>query len=265
MSANILIEKDDRGVAMIRMNRAQVHNAFNDALIRELTHAFKDVSDDDDVHMVMLRGEGKSFCAGADLDWMKTAASYSEAQNHADAQRLSEMLHHVNTCPKPVIALVQGAALGGGAGLVACADIVLAVRDARFGFSEVRLGLTPATISPYVLAKIGESAARRYFLTAERFGAEVAREIGLVHETVGSENDLNGAADRVVDQLLAGAPKAQSAAKDLIFTVKNRTIDTALRDETAARIAARRTSREAREGMAAFFEKRKPSWTKEGQ
>lgn len=260
MSDILLTEIDDRGVATVAMNRPAVHNAFNSDLVKALREAFERLGGQDGVRAVLLKGEGKSFSAGADLDWMKEAAGYSERQNHQDAQRLSEMLHTLNTCPKPTIAMIQGAALGGGAGLVACADIAIAVRDARFGFSEVRLGLTPATISPYVLAKIGESAARRFFLTAERFNAETAREIGLVHETVGSEGDLITAAERAVAELLNGAPGALAAAKDLIAAVKHRPADAELRDETARRIAARRASDEGKEGIAAFLEKRKADW-----
>jgi len=263
MTDILLTEIDDRGVATVTMNRPEVHNAFNDALISALAEAFARLGADERVRLIRLEGAGKSFCAGADLDWMKAAASYTEGENHADAQRLSDMLHTVNRCSKPTLALVQGAALGGGVGLVACADIAIAVRNAKFGFSEVRLGLIPATIAPYAVAKIGEAAARRYFLTGERFEADAAAGIGLVQQTVGSEADLGTAAERMVERLLAGAPGAQAAAKDLIASVKHRAIDACLRDDTAARIAARRTTDEAREGMAAFLDKRKPDWAAE--
>jgi len=259
----LLTEIDDRGVATVTMNRPDVHNAFNDALIGALDEAFETLGRDDRVRLIRLEGAGKSFCAGADLDWMKAAAGYSEDENRADAGRLSDMLHRVNDCPKPTLALVQGAALGGGVGLVACADIAIAVRNAKFGFTEVRLGLIPATIGPYAVAKIGEAAARRYFLTGERFDAEAAAKMGLVQYTVGSEADLGTAAERLLSDLLAAAPGAQAAAKELVRAVKNRSIDAELRDDTARRIAARRTTDEAREGMAAFFDKRKPRWAKE--
>lgn len=260
MSDSLSTSIDTRGVATVTMTRPQVHNAFNDALIEALTHNFTILGEDENVRIVILEGKGPSFSAGADLDWMKQAADYTEMQNHADARRLSQMLHQVNCCPKPVLALVQGAALGGGAGLVACADIAIALRNTKFGFSEVRLGLTPATISPYVLAKIGESAARRYFLTGERFDAATACDMGLVHETVGSDADLITARDRIIKHLLAGAPGAQGHVKDLISSVNARPIDAELREDTAARIAARRVSDEGREGLAAFFEKRNANW-----
>ena len=263
MTENLLIDIDDRGVATVTMNRPAVHNAFNDALIAALHDAADRLERDERVRVILLRGAGKSFSAGADLDWMKAAASYTEQENHADAQKLSEMLHRLNTCPRPVVALVQGAAMGGGAGLVACADIAIAVRGAVFAFSEVRLGLTPATISPYVLAKIGESAARRFFITGTKFDAEAAERIGLIHQTVGSEDDLEAAGAQMIDSLLKAAPGAQAAAKDLVHLIKGRAIDAALRDETAARIAARRTSDEGREGVAAFLEGRTPRWIKE--
>ncbi len=260
MTDSLSTSIDARGVATVTMMRPDVHNAFNDDLILSLSDTFDDLGKNDRVRVVVLQGSGNSFSAGADLDWMRKAAGYTEGQNHADARRLSLMLHRVNCCPKPVLALVQGAAIGGGAGLVACADIAIAVRNTKFGFSEVRLGLTPATISPYVLAKISESAARRYFLTGERFDATTACDMGLVHETVGSDADLAAAKDRIIAHLLAGAPQAQGHAKDLIFSVHARPIDAALREDTAARIAARRASEEGREGLAAFFEKRRPKW-----
>ncbi|GAB4575773.1 MAG: enoyl-CoA hydratase/isomerase family protein [Rhodothalassiaceae bacterium] len=260
MTGSLLIDIDARGVARLSLNRPEIHNAFNEGLIAELHDAFTTLGRDDRVRLILLTGEGQSFCAGADLDWMKRAATFSEDQNHRDAARLSAMLHALDSCPKPTVALVQGAALGGGSGLVACADIVIAVRDAKFGFTEVRLGLTPATISPYVIAKVGISAARRYFLTGERFTAEDAREIGLVHLTVGSAEDLEAAAERIVSQILSGAPGAQAAAKDLIRHVAKREITAELREETAGRIAARRASFEGREGLAAFFDRRAPVW-----
>ncbi len=263
MTDILLTEIDGRGVARVTMNRPEQRNAFNDALIAALAATFERLGADPAVRVVLLGGAGPTFSAGADLDWMKAAAGYSAEQNHADALKLSEMLHRLDRCPKPTLALVQGAALGGGAGLVACADIAIAVRNARFGFTEVRLGLIPATISPYVLARIGVSAARRYFLTGERFDAETARTMGLVHQTVGSDEDLEAAGAQLVDALLAGAPGAQAAAKELIADIAYRRPDLAIREETAARIAGRRASAEAREGMAAFFDKRKPRWVVE--
>lgn len=250
------------GVAELVLNRPEVHNAFNDALIARLAQAFAELDADDAVRAVLVRASGRNFCAGADLDWMRAAASYGEEENRLDAERLSDMLHRFNTMRKPTVVLVQGAAIGGGAGLVACADIAVAVRNARFGFSEVRLGLTPATISPYVIAKIGESAARRWFLTAERFDAVTAHEIGLVHELVGSQTDLLSAAERILGELLKAPPGALAATKELIARVKSRPIDPVLRAETAAIIAERRASEEAREGIAAFFERRLARWVR---
>ena len=249
------------GVATVWLNRPDVHNAFNERLIAALADAFTALGGDEAVRVVILRGRGANFCAGADLDWMRRAADFGPEENRRDAEALSEMLHALNSLPKPTIALVQGAAVGGGAGLVACADIAVAVRDARFAFTEVRLGLTPATISPYVIAKIGESAARRWFLTGERFDAVAAHGMGLVHELVGAAEDLETAARRITCSLLAAPPGALATTKALIATVKGRAIDEALRRETARIIAARRETAEAREGIAAFFDRRRPSWT----
>ncbi len=260
MSETLEIGLEDDGVATVRLNRPDVHNAFNEELIAALHRAFDELGRDEAVRVVILRGRGANFCAGADLDWMRRAADFGPEENRRDAEKLSEMLHALNSLPKPVVALVQGAAVGGGVGLVACADIVVAVRDARFAFTEVRLGLTPATISPYVIAKIGESAARRYFLTGERFDAVAAHAMGLVHELVGGIEDLDTAAARITEALLAAPPGALAATKALIAAVKGRPIDAALRSETARIIAERRESDEAREGIAAFFARRRPGW-----
>ncbi len=257
------VEISGDGVATVWLNRPDVHNAFNEGLIAALSQAFDALGRDEAVRVVILRGRGANFCAGADLDWMRRAADFGPDENRRDAEALSDMLHRVNSLPKPTVALVQGAAVGGGVGLVACADIVVAVRDARFAFTEVRLGLTPATISPYVIAKIGESAARRWFLTSERFDAVAAHEMGLVHELVGAAEDLDTAAQRITGMLLSAPPGALAATKALIATVKGRPIDAALRQETAQIIAARRDSAEAREGIAAFFDRRRPSWAPE--
>ncbi len=262
MSEILTIAIREDGVAELVLNRPRVHNAFNDELIARLSRAFAELDADTTVRAVLVRGAGRTFCAGADLDWMRAAADYDEEENRLDAERLSEMLHRFNAMGKPTVVLVQGAAIGGGVGLVACADIAIAVRNARFGFSEVRLGLTPATISPYVIAKIGESAARRFFLTGERFDAVAARAIGLVHDLVGSEADLLSAAERILNDILKAPPGALAATKELITRVKSRPIDAGLRAETAAIIAARRTSEEAREGIAAFFERRLARWVR---
>ena len=251
---------DDCGTATVTLMRADVHNAFNDDLIWELHNAFKQLGTNADVRAIVLTGAGKSFSAGADLNWMKAAASYTEDQNMRDALQLSEMLSALNTCPKPTIAIVNGAAIGGGVGLAACCDIAIAVEGAKFALSEVRLGLTPATISPYVVAAIGSRAARRYSLTAERFDAAEARRIGLVHETAPSLQDAFSLAHVFLKHLSAGAPGALADAKTLIADVAGKDISDDLRADTAARIAKRRAGAEGTEGLTAFLEKRKPDW-----
>lgn len=260
MESSLLTEIDARGITTVTLNRPEVHNAFNDGLIAALQNAFETLGQDPAVRAIVLKGTGKSFSAGADLNWMKTAAGYTEAENQADALRLSDMLETLNSCPKPTIACVHGAAMGGGIGLVACCDIVIATANAKFALSEVRLGLTPATISPYVIAKIGISQARRLFLTAERFDGGTAHQIGLVHHIVEDKEALPSLLDTVMDQLLAGAPGAHADAKALVADMANQPITEALRKETAARIAARRTSIEGQEGLSAFLGKHPPDW-----
>jgi methylglutaconyl-CoA hydratase len=252
-------EIDSRGVARITLTRAEVHNAFNEALIAELTAALDGVAQDPRVRVVVLAAQGPSFSAGADLNWMKAMAGYSRAENVEDARRLARLLRTLNALPKPTVALVQGPAYGGGVGLVACCDVVVAIEDARFCLSEVKLGLIPAVISPYVVATIGSSAARRYFLTAEAFSAWEAQRLGLVHEVV-DRSSLEVRGRQVIDALLQGGPAAQRAAKDLVFAVAGRAVDEKLVEETAGRIAELRASEEGREGIAAFLEKRKPNW-----
>jgi len=254
---------DERGIATVTLYRPDVHNAFNDDLIWELNNAFKTLGENPDVRAIVLTGAGKSFSAGADLNWMKEAASYTEKQNMRDALRLSEMLSTLNTCPKPTIAIINGATFGGGVGLVACCDIAIAVETAKFSLSEVKLGLTPATISPYVVAAIGQRASRRFFLTAERFDAAEAYRIGLVHETAPSLQEAFSLAHVFIKNLLAGAPIAQAEAKDLIASVSGQKITEELRNDTAKRIANRRASPEGKEGLSAFLEKRKASWSTE--
>lgn len=256
----IELEIDGRGVAALTLNRPDLHNAFNDVLIGELHDAVNGLSANKDAQAIILRGAGKSFSAGADLNWMKQAADYSLEENEADAMRLSDMLEALNAIPKPVVALIQGAAFGGGVGLAACADIAIAVRGAKFALTEVRLGLIPATIAPFVVAAIGQRQARRWFLTGERFGGETAREIGLIHEVVDDEAALQDRADEIIDALLAGGPDAVNAAKKLVFAVTGREVTRDLRQNTAERIAARRGSDEGREGISAFLEKREPKW-----
>lgn len=244
----------DQGIARVTLNRPEVHNALNAAMIADLKDAFGRLGSDPEARIVVLTGAGKNFSAGADLNWMREAAKQGFEANQHDAYKLARMLYTIDSCTKPVVALVNGAALGGGVGLVACCDIVVAQGDAQFGLTEVKIGLIPATISPYVTRKIGESQARRYMLTGERFDAEAARRIGLVHE-IGDD------ADTIVAGLLANGPDAMADTKALIRDVANATVDEALLAMTAERIAARRASDEGREGIAAFLEKRKPGWT----
>ena len=254
--------RDARGVARLTLDRPEVHNAFDEVLITELNEALWALGQDPAVRVVVLAAAGKSFSAGADLGWMQRMASYSYAENLRDAEDLASLMASLNTLSKPTLALVQGAAIGGGVGLVACCDIVVASETASFCLSEVKLGLIPAVISPYVVAKIGESAARRYFLTAERFSAERARALGLVHEVVPAE-ELESTGSKIIEALAAGGAQSQSAAKDLIRAVVGRPIDEALIEETAARIAQVRAGEEAREGIGAFLNKRKPRWTED--
>ena len=254
-----LKDLNDNGVARITLDRPEVHNAFNEELIAALSAEFAALSARDDVRVVVLASSGKSFSAGADLNWMKRMAGYGEAENLADAKALAEMLDRLNRMRQPTVALVQGAAFGGGVGLVACCDIALASEVARFSLSEVRLGLIPGTISPYVLAAIGSRAARRYFTSAERFSAAEALRLGLVHEVVPADQ-LEDRADRLLSDLLSAGPRAQVAAKQLVFEVDGRPLDQATLDLTARRIADIRATPEGREGVQAFLEKRKPAW-----
>ena len=256
----VLLKATEAGVATITLNRPQVHNAFNADVIELLSEILDDLAGADGVRVVMLDATGKSFSAGADLNWMKQAARFTAEENREDARALGEMLRRLNRLPKPTVALVQGSAFGGGVGLMAACDIVVAVSDAAFSLSEVKLGLIPATIAPYVVAAIGERQARRYFLTGERFDAEAARRIGLVHELVEDEPALIAAGERIVERLFTAAPGALAEAKELVEAVAGKPIDGHLIEDTARRIAERRAHDEAREGIAAFLEKRKPDW-----
>lgn len=257
----LLTSIDDHGVARIVIDRPDRHNAFDEALIAALTDNFTTLGNDPAVRAIILSGNGKSFCAGADIGWMRRAASWSEAENLADAMKLSAMLNAIDTCPKPVVARVHGVVAGGGVGLVACADMSVAIEGAQFRLSEVRLGLTPATISPFVIARIGAGQARRWFLTAEGFGAAEAQRIGLTHESASDDAAADAVIANWLTHLGAAAPGAVADAKALVRDVAGRPVSDALRHETAARIAARRASAEGREGIAAFFDKRKPAWT----
>lgn len=250
--------------ATLWLNRPQRHNAFDDVLIAELSAKLAELAADDAVRVVLLAGRGKSFSAGADLAWMKRMADYTPAENEVDAAAMAEMLHRLDCLPKPTIALVQGAAMGGGVGLVAACDIAIAAADAQFALSEVRLGLIPAAISPYVIAAIGPKAARRYFLTAERFDAEQARGLGLVGAVVPAA-ELAAEGTRLAEMLGQNGPAAMAEAKRLIADVAGRPVDAALRAETAGRIARQRAGAEGREGIAAFLERRKPVWPRKGK
>ncbi len=252
-------EIDQHGVARITLTRSEVHNAFNDVLIAELTAALEGLRDDGRARVLVLTAQGRSFSAGADLNWMKAMAGYSEVENREDALQLARLMQTLNDLPMPTLALVQGPAYGGGVGLIACCDIVVAAEEAKFCLSEVKLGLIPAVISPYVVAAIGEAAARRYFLTAEVFSAWEAQRLGLVHEVVG-HSGLEQKGRQLIDALLMGGPKAQAAAKDLIFAVAREEPDQSLIEDTAGRIATLRASPEGREGINAFLEKRPPDW-----
>ena len=248
----------EEGVATVTLNRPKLHNAFDDAMIAALTAALRNLGDDASVRVVVLRGAGKSFCAGGDLGWMRRMAGYSHEENLADARALSELMHVLDTLPRPTIAMVHGAAYGGGVGLVACCDIAVATMGARFCLSEVKLGLIPAAISPYVVAAMGRRAARRYFLTAEVFDAAEAHRIGLIH-AVAEEAEIEGRVAGLRESLSRGGPAAQAAAKALIAEVTHVPAEK-LRDETAKRIAEIRAGDEGREGVSAFLEKRKPGW-----
>jgi methylglutaconyl-CoA hydratase len=254
---------DDRGIARITLNRPEVHNAFDDDLISRLTQEFRRVGDDDTVRAVVLAANGKSFCAGADLTWMKRMAGYRREENEADATRLAAMMRTLNELPKPVIGLIQGAAFGGGVGLVACCDIAIAVESAVFSLTEVRLGLIPAVISPYVVRAIGGRAARRYFLTAERFDAMQAERLGLVHIVTDGEG-LEAAGESVVVAILKCGPRAQAAAKLLVRQVEAVPMGDDVSALTARAIADIRATPEGREGIAAFLEKRRPNWSRGG-
>ena len=254
------VEIETRGVtAWVWMNRPGVHNALNEEMIRELTEAFRALAENATVRVIVLSGRGKSFSAGADVDWMKRQGAASGVENLASARELAEMFHAIAASPKPTIARVNGAAIGGGLGLVSACDIAIASSTAVFAASEVRLGLIPATIGPYVVQAIGARWARRLFLTGERIEAAPAQKIGLVHESVETE-ELDAKVDAVIGNLLAGAPGAQKAAKDLIDAVAGRPMTPELMEDTAVRIATIRSEAEAHEGLSAFLDKRPASW-----
>lgn len=259
MSYETLQVTVENGVGTIRMNRPEVRNAFNEIMIAELTQAFRAADADPDLRAVVLAGNGPAFCAGADLNWMKKMSGYSLEENRADAMGLAAMLNRIYMMKKPTVARVHGPAFAGGMGLVAACDIAVAADKAEFCLSEVKLGLTAATISPYVVTAIGERCARRYFLTAERFSAAEALRIGLVHELVPMAQ-LDARVDALLDHLLVASPAAIAASKELIRRVAHGAIDQGMIADTAARIADARASTDGKEGVRSFLEKRKPAW-----
>jgi methylglutaconyl-CoA hydratase len=249
----------DGGVARLTLARPEIHNAFDDAVIAAFTEALERVGSDPAARVVIVAGEGKSFSAGADLAWMRRMADYGEAENLADARALAVMLRTLNELPKPTIARVQGATFGGGVGLVACCDIAVASEAAIFCLSEARLGLTPSTVSPYVVAAMGEHNARRYFLTSERFDGAAAERAGLVH-MVTAPDRLDSAVDGLVETLLQNGPAAMAECKGLIRNVASGPVDDAMIEGTAQHIARVRASAEGKEGIRAFLEKTDPAW-----
>lgn len=256
----VFFEADARGVATVTLNRPQIHNAFNDDVVQRLSAIWKDLAGRKDVRVVVLKGAGKSFSAGGDLDWMRKSGQASPEQNRASTMNMARMLKGLNDLPQATLALVHGNCMAGGTGLASAADIVVATQDAKFALTEVRLGLTPATISPYVVAAIGARQARRYFLTAERFDAPEACRIGLVHEVVADAGALESRSAEIIAALLQGAPGAIRDSKVLVDRVSRAKVDEELMAFTAQNIADRRASPEGQEGLAAFFDKRKPNW-----
>ncbi len=255
----ITYERRDQ-VVMVTFNRPEVHNAFNSRLIEEMTEAVKLVREDDSVRIFVLTGKGKSFCAGADLNWLREIVDYSYEQNLEESLALAEVLHQIYLLPKPTVAMVNGTAIGGGIGFLSACDMALAAEEAVFGLSEVKIGLVPAAISPYVIRKIGESKAREYFLTGTRIRARKAQEIGLVNEVVPLEK-LSETVDLLNENLLTSGPEAIANCKELITTTSNASIAD-VKEYTAQMIAGLRVSEEGQEGMASFLEKRKPKWIK---
>ena len=256
------IRRTSPHVAEVWLNRPEVRNAFNDDVINELTQAFTLLGQDSELRVIVLGGHGKAFCAGADLNWMRTMAGYSWADNHADASRLAQMLWTLYSCPVPIVGRMHGDCYAGGVGLAAVCDVLVAADTMQFCLSEARLGLLPATIGPYVVRAMGEQAARRFFITAERFDAQTAQAMGLVHEVV-SSMQLDAKIADIVGALVANGPAAVRACKQLVKDVSARPIDAALRELTASRIADIRASAEGREGVAAFLGKRSASWRPE--
>lgn len=250
---------NDLGVASITMLREEVHNAFDDVMIAQLIAAFEQAINDKNARVIVLKSIGKNFSAGADLNWMRSMAKKNYQENLDDAGVLAKLMHIIATSPKPTVVLVQGAAFGGAVGLVACCDIAIATNRASFCLSEVKIGLIPAVISPYVVAAIGQRQAQRYFLTAERFKADKALSFGLVHEMC-EDGELDNTATPIIQSLLGNSPAAMMQAKELISFVSNESVNDALIDGTSQRIASIRVSTEGQEGLSSFLEKRAPNW-----
>jgi len=260
----IELTKNTNGVATVTLNRPEKHNAFDEHLIEQMTQAFRDIETDESVQLMILAATGKNFSAGGDLNWMKRMANYDFDDNLEDARALATMLRTLNFLSKPTIARVQGAAFGGAVGLVSCCDIAVASETASFCLSEVKIGLIPATISPYVIAAMGERAARRLFITGERFNAKQALRTGLVSE-VCPPDQLDQCTAKFRQQILANSPAAIKQAKQLVVDISNKPIDDNLIEDTSKRIATIRTSAEGQEGLSAFLEKRTPTWIKDSK
>ncbi len=260
---HVLLRQNDNGIAELILNRPEVHNAFDDQIIESLISHLEHIDTNDNIRVLILRSNGKNFSAGADLAWMKRMAKNSHQENLQDAGRLAKLMERLNNLSKPTIGLVQGAAYGGAVGLAACCDIVIASEEAQFCLSEVKIGLIPAVISPYVVRAIGERQSRRFFLTAEAFSADTAKTFGLVHEVVATADLFDDACERITATLRRNSPQGMRAAKDLIFAVSSKVIDQTVIDDTAKRIADIRVSTEGQEGLSSFLEKRKPNWIQE--
>lgn len=263
--APVVLRRRTDGIAELVLNRPDKRNAFDDSIIQELIARLEEADADAGIRVVILRSEGKHFSAGADLGWMQRMAKNSHQENLDDARQLARLLERLNTLSKPTIGLVQGAAFGGAVGLAAACDIVIAAADAKFCLSEVKLGLIPAVISPYVIRAIGERQSRRYFITAEVFSAEQAQEFGLVHVIADSAEALQGRCDEFLDLMQNNGPQAMQAAKALILAVSHKAIDADVIDDTAQRIADIRVSEEGQEGLNAFLTKRRANWIPENK
>jgi methylglutaconyl-CoA hydratase len=259
MTATLDIQRPSPFVAEVWLNRPDVRNAFNDAVIAELTQAFSELGADPTLRVIVLGGRGKAFCAGADLSWMRAMADYSWDENRADAGKLADMLWTIYRCPLPVVGRIQGDCYAGGVGLAAVCDVLVAAGTVNFCLSEAKLGLLPGTVGPYVVRALGEQAARRYFTTAERFSAARAHELGFVHEVVAADA-LDARVGEIVAALVANGPAAVRACKQLVQDLAGRPIDAALRADTARRIADIRASAEGKEGVQSFLHKRAPAW-----